>query len=75
MHLANQKACAIDGKKRVGMTAVIVYLKLNGVEPLPDSEEWERLVLDVASSSLDREATTVRMRKLLPADEKRKTRK
>ena len=65
----------IDGNKRVGMTAAIVYLKLNGVEPSPDSEKWERLVLDVASSSLDRDATTARMRALLPAAEKRKTRK
>jgi death-on-curing protein len=65
----------IDGTKRVGMTAAIVYLKLNGVEPLPDSEKWERLVLDVASSSLDRDATTARLRTLLPATEKRKTKK
>jgi len=57
----------IDGNKRVGMTSAIVYLRLNGVEPSPDSGEWERLVLDVASSSLDRESTTARLRALLRA--------
>ena len=62
----------IDGNKRVGMTAAIVYLRLNGVEPSADSDEWERLVLDVASSSLDRDATTARLRSLVPANRKRK---
>ena len=63
----------IDGNKRVGMTAAIAYLRLNGVEPAPDSEDWERLVLDVANSTLDRDATTARLRKLLPSTRKRKT--
>lgn len=62
----------IDGNKRVGMTAAIAYLRLNGVEPAPDSEDWERLVLDVANSTLDRDATTARLRKLLPSTRKRK---
>lgn len=55
----------VDGNKRVGMASAIVYLRLNGVEPAPDSEAWERLVLDVANSVLDRDATTARLRKLL----------
>ena len=57
----------IDGNKRVGMTSAIVYLRLNGVEPSADSGDWERLVLDVASSSLDRDSTTKRLRTLLRA--------
>ena len=66
----------IDGNKRVGMTSAIVYLRLNGVEPVPDSGEWETLLLDVANSSLDRDATTARLRSLIrarnPARKKRK---
>lgn len=62
----------IDGNKRVGMTAAIVYLRLNGVEPAPDSDDWERLVLDVANSLLDRDATTARLRTLLNPPGKRK---
>jgi death-on-curing protein len=61
----------VDGNKRVGMTAAIVYLRLNGVEPSPDSDEWERLVLDVANSVLDREATTARLRNLLRTRKRR----
>lgn len=55
----------VDGNQRVGMASAIVYLRLNGVAPAPDSKAWERLVLDVANSVLDRDATTARLRKLL----------
>jgi death-on-curing protein len=63
----------LDGNKRVGMTAAIVYLRLNGVEPAPDSDAWERLVLDMANSVLDRDATTARLRQLLRPAKKGKT--
>ena len=63
----------VDGNKRVGMTSAIVYLRLNGVEPAPDSDDWERLVIDVANSVLDREATTARLRKLLKPAKKGRT--
>jgi death-on-curing protein len=56
----------IDGNKRAAMTAAIVYLRLNGIEPAPDSDKWETLVLDVASSKLDRDGTTMRLKALLP---------
>lgn len=56
----------VDGNKRAAMTAAIVFLRLNGVEPAPDSEKWESLLLDVASSKLDRGSTTKRLRALLP---------
>jgi len=55
----------IDGNKRTAMMAAIVYLRLNGIEPLPDSPEWERLMLEVASSQITRDETTRRLRKLL----------
>jgi death-on-curing protein len=56
-----------DGNKRVAMAASIVFLRLNGIEPLPDSTAWETLMLDVASSKLDRLQTTERLRVLVPA--------
>ena len=55
----------VDGNKRTAMMAAIVFLRLNGIEPLPDSAEWERLMLDVASSKISRGDTTRRLRKLL----------
>lgn len=54
-----------DGNKRVAMTASLVYLRLNGLEPAPDSDAWESLMLDVASSKLDRLQTTERLRELV----------
>jgi len=55
----------VDGNKRTAMAAAIVFLRLNGMETKPDSPEWESLVLDVAASRLDREATTKRLKALL----------
>lgn len=57
----------LDGNKRTAMTAAIVFLRLNGIEPAPDGKAWEELVLDVAASRIDREQTTGRLRKLLKA--------
>jgi death-on-curing protein len=56
----------LDGNKRAALGACIVFLRLNGIEPRPDSPEWEDLTLAVASSALDRDEATVRLRKLLP---------
>ena len=55
----------LDGNKRTAMMTAIVFLRLNGIEPKPDSERWEKLMLDVAASKLDRDQTTQRLRKLL----------
>lgn len=60
----------LDGNKRTAMMAAIVFLRLNGMEPLPDSAEWEKLMLDVAASKIDRATTTQRLRKLLKRAEK-----
>ena len=54
----------LDGNKRTAMMAAIVFLRLNGIEPAPDSEQWEKLMLDVAGSELDRDQTTKRLRRL-----------
>ena len=61
----------LDGNKRTAMMSAIVFLRLNGIEPRPDSDEWEKLMLDVAGSKLDRDTTTRRLRKLLKAKRKR----
>jgi death-on-curing protein len=55
----------LDGNKRTAMMAAIVFLRLNGIEPLPDSAEWEKLMLDVAGSKIDRTTTTQRLVKLV----------
>jgi len=60
-----------DGNKRTAMMAAIVFLRLNGIDTLPDSEMWEQLMLDVAASKLDRDATTRRLRKLVKSRRKR----
>ena len=61
----------VDGNKRTAMMAAIVFLRLNGIEPKPDSKQWEKLILDVASGKIDRDVTTQRLRKLLKRPRKR----
>ena len=60
----------LDGNKRTAMMAAIVFLRLNGIEPLPDSGKWEKLMLDVAANKLDRSTTTHRLRKMLKRQRK-----
>jgi len=55
----------IDGNKRSALGACIVFLRLNGVSPEADGDDWEELTMAVASGALDREVTTERLRKLL----------
>jgi death-on-curing protein len=64
----------LDGNKRTAMLATIVFLRLNAIEPKPDSPQWERLMLDVASSKIDRDETTRRLRKLLKKSQSRLSR-
>jgi len=57
----------IDGNKRTALAACLVFLELNDLlteDKLP-TDVWEEFVLDVASSKIDRDATTRRLRKLL----------
>ena len=56
----------IDGNKRTALAACLVFLATNELLPkekLP-IDEWEALVLDVASR-IDRDQTTARLRVLL----------
>ena len=57
----------LDGNKRTALAACLVFLEENGLLPerkLPIND-WEQFVLDVASSKIDRDETTRRLRKLL----------
>jgi death-on-curing protein len=57
----------VDGNKRTALAACIVFLEENGLladRKLPIND-WEQFILEVASSQLDRAATTRRLRKLL----------
>lgn len=63
----------VDGNKRTALAACLVFLESNNLleeEKLPP-DEWEEFVLDVAASKLDRDATTLRLRKLLKPARKR----
>lgn len=60
----------VDGNKRTALAAALVFLDANGRLADPDAptrgiDDWEALVLDVASSRLDREQTARRLRELL----------
>jgi death-on-curing protein len=55
----------LGGNKRTAMAAAVVFLRLNGFDPAADGDDWQRLVLDVASAKIDREQTTRRLRKLV----------
>jgi death-on-curing protein len=57
----------VDGNKRAAFGACLLFLRLNGQTPSPDGDAWEALVLDVAASRLDRDATTARLRALVAA--------
>ena len=56
----------VDGNKRTALAACLVFLEENGLltdRKLPIND-WERFVLDVAASKIDRSETTRRLRKL-----------
>jgi death-on-curing protein len=59
----------MDGNKRTAMGACIVFLRLNNIEPSADGAEWEELTLAVATSAIDRDEATKRLRKLVPTRE------
>jgi death on curing protein len=57
----------VDGNKRTALAACLVFLSENDLLPEEklDVGAWEELTLDVASSRIDREQTTKRLRSLL----------
>lgn len=59
----------LDGNKRAALGACIVFLRLNGREPVADANTWEALALEVADGSLDRHKATARLRRLVGRQE------
>ncbi len=57
----------VDGNKRAALGSCLVFLRLNGLTPAPDSEDWENLTLAVAGGVLSREEVTARLRQLVAA--------
>ena len=55
----------LDGNKRTGLSACLLFLHLNGVETPADGPAWEALTVNVASGQLDRDAAMSRLRQLL----------
>jgi len=55
----------LDGNKRTGLGACLLFLDLNGVATPDDGPVWEALTLDVAAGALDRDGATTRLRAIL----------
>jgi death-on-curing protein len=57
----------LDGNKRTALAACLVFLETNELLPIAKLPvgDWEKLMLDVAASKIDRTTTTQRLRKLL----------
>ena len=60
----------VDGNKRTALAAALVFLDANGLLPDPGAparkiDDWESLVLDVASSKLDRDHASRKLQALL----------
>jgi death-on-curing protein len=49
----------IDGNKRVGTLAALVFREVNGVEEFPPAPELESVALAVARGEMDRESLAV----------------
>ena len=67
----------VDGNKRTALASCLVFLEANDLASDPgassrDIDAWEKLVLDVAASRLDRETGTARLRRLLNPRRKNK---
>ena len=65
-----------DGNKRTALASCLVFLAENQLlrEEILSLDEWEKLVLDVAASRIDRVATTMRLRKLIPSPRRKRKR-
>ena len=64
----------VDGNKRTALAACLVFLESNDLlrdDKLP-IDTWEKFVLDVAASKIDRETTTTRLRSLLKRPSKKR---
>ena len=66
----------VDGNKRTALASCLVFLAENQLlrEEILSLDEWEKLVLDVAASRIDRVATTTRLRTLIPSPRRKRKR-
>jgi death-on-curing protein len=55
----------IDGNKRAALGSCLIFLRLNGLKPKPDGDDWENLTLAVAAGVLNRDEVTERLRMLV----------
>lgn len=67
----------VDGNKRTALACCLVFLESNDLLPEPATpahqiDEWERLVIEVAASRLDRDQTSRRLRRLRKPGRKRR---
>lgn len=65
----------LDGNKRTALASCLIFLEANGALRegkfrMQDADAWEALVVDVASSRIDRTQTTRRLRALLRTKKK-----
>ena len=58
----------VDGNKRTGVLAALVFLRVNGVEQLPPPEQLEEMTLAVAGGRMDKAELTRRFRTHLPLE-------
>jgi death-on-curing protein len=58
----------VDGNKRVGTLAALVFLSINGASRLPPPEELEAMVLEVAASKASKRDLTEWMIEQLDAE-------
>ncbi len=65
----------LDGNKRTALGACLVFLRLNGVEPKPDSAKWESLTFAIADARIDRDVARKQLRLLVRKGEKGKGKK
>jgi len=64
-HIAANHAF-IDGNKRTGALAALVFLDVNGCKKLPAADDLEHVTLAVASGTMTKEALTEWMRQQTP---------
>jgi death-on-curing protein len=69
----------VDGNKRTALASCLVFMERNGLlasdaPGFANIDAWEALVLDVAASRLDRDATTARLRALVRPPRRRRPR-
>ena len=59
----------IDGNKRVGLAAMLVFLELNGISIEHSTDELYDLTMKVASSELDKNMVTEKIKELVLGSE------